>query len=548
MPFVWHAATGRRSAIRTVDGSTGRSAVYLTTRSSISARALFLGLIFGGRSGEGSGFERPFAPHVSATMHSSALFREPDEDKRQSNACTRCRLRVAASLWLESAIRHRERGTIAAGVHSVAQRSADGTASASQLSVSSSLEKNGHEGGGVAKRAPAGGVLRIDVTSATILKAVLAIAVVWLLLQLWPIVLVIAVALMLVGVLAPPIAWLERQGIRRPFAISAVFLGMFTVVALFTGLTAPSLVGQLIAIVERLPQTQAQIADQLERTKVTLPLAKSLRGTESMELMGRLAGGLLSSSTKIIEVVAYAATSLFLSLYLIIDRDRMRGGLFALVPRTFHVRLSRILLNLETIVGGYMRGQVITSVMMGFFTFVVLTTARVPNAVALAAFAGVADVLPYVGALLACGPAVLAAWSRGLPVALAVLVALGTYQEFESRIIVPRIYGKALRLPAATIMIALLVGGKLMGILGALLALPVAAAIRMVIEELRFELPGEEVDDFATRTRDEREERVFLHLASGARAEQAAAIATEIAEARIHDDLAARTTAAENRE
>ncbi|MDP9002800.1 MAG: AI-2E family transporter, partial [Myxococcota bacterium] len=304
----------------------------------------------------------------------------------------------------------------------------------------------------------------------------------------------------------------------------------------------------LISIVERLPQAQAQIADQLERTKLTLPLAQSVRGTQSTELMGTLARGLVSSSTKIIEIVAYAAASLFLSLYLIIDRDRMRGGLFALVPRAFHVRLSRILLNLETIVGGYMRGQAITSVMMGLFTFGVLTVAHVPNAVALAAFAAVADVLPYVGALLACGPAVLAAWSRGLPVALAVLAALATYQEVESRVIVPRIYGKALRLPAATVMIALLVGGKLLGILGALLALPVAAAIRMVVEELRFELPGEEVDDLATRTRDEREERVFRHLAAGARAEEAAAIATEIAEARIHDDLQARTTPGENPE
>jgi predicted PurR-regulated permease PerM len=254
-------------------------------------------------------------------------------------------------------------------------------------------------------------------------------------------------------------------------------------------------------------------------------------------LTGKIGQALVSSSTEIVTFVAYTLTCLFLALYLIIERDRMRGAVFALVPRTFHVRLSRILVNLELIVGGYTRGQVITSVMMAVFTFSVLTIARVPSAVALAAFAGVADVLPYVGGLLACGPAVLAASSRGVPAALAVFISLAAYQEFESRVIVPRIYGRALRLPAATVMIALLVGGKLLGILGALLALPIAAAIRMVVHELRFELPGEDLADSTARKRDEREERVFERLAAGAPAVQAAAIATEIAAARIqrHD-------------
>ena len=98
-------------------------------------------------------------------------------------------------------------------------------------------------------------------------------------------------------------------------------------------------------------------------------------------------------------------SSLFLGLYIMIDRDRLRGGLFAVVPRALHVRLSRILMNLETIVGGYIRGQMLTSVLMSVFTFLLLTACGVENALALAVFAGLADVLPYVGALLSVGPA-----------------------------------------------------------------------------------------------------------------------------------------------
>jgi predicted PurR-regulated permease PerM len=380
--------------------------------------------------------------------------------------------------------------------------------------------------------------MRIELTTSTLVKVVCAIGLIWLLQQLWPIVLVVGSALMLVGMFSPSIAWLERRGIRRGIAITMVFLGLFAALVLFAAVTVPNLVAELTSIIDRLPQTQAEIASVLQKNKLTAPLAQTVRGVGSTELTGKTAQVLLEYSTRAAEIVAYAVTCLFLSLYLIIDRERMRGALFALVPRGFHVRLSRILLNLETIVGGYMRGQFITSIMMAVFTFAVLTIARVPNAVALSAFAGLTDVLPYIGGLLACGPAVLAAWSRGVPAMVAVLLSLAAYQEFESRVIVPRVYGRALRLPPATVMVALLLGGKLLGMLGALLALPVAAAIRMVIEELRFELPGEDVHNTALRRRDEREQRVFEQLAAGAPTEEAAAIATEIASARMKEEEA----------
>jgi hypothetical protein len=101
--------------------------------------------------------------------------------------------------------------------------------------------------------------------------------------------------------------------------------------------------------------------------------------------------------------------------------------------------------------------------------------------------------------------------------------------------LVPRIYGRALKLPSSIVLFALLVGGTLMGIPGALLALPVAAALRMLIAELRVELPGEDIDDSRLRANDERAEREYEERAEGVRAEAAAAIAVEIEEQRVDD-------------
>jgi hypothetical protein len=111
-----------------------------------------------------------------------------------------------------------------------------------------------------------------------------------------------------------------------------------------------------------------------------------------------------------------------------------------------------------------------------------------------------------------------------------VLVLMLAYETFESRVLVPRIYGRALRLPSSVILLSLLAGGVLYGIAGALLALPVAAAVLMLIEELRVELPGqqEQAEDVETKERDDRGEEEYERRAEGMPAEQAAAIAVEI--------------------
>ena len=379
-------------------------------------------------------------------------------------------------------------------------------------------------------------VLKMELNGRTALIAVLTLAGVWLFLQLWQILLVVVVALMFVGMLNPFVDKLEKRGLGRGYAIAVVFGALFVVVAGFCALTIPNLVTQVADVVDKLPESQERIARELDGTRFGTPLAASLRALHPGELGTKAQQYGITYAPRVVEIAAYAATSFFLALYLMLDRDRMRGALFSLVPRSYHVRLSRVLMNLEIIVGGYMRGQAITSLLMAVFTFAVLTIAGVHNALALALFAGVADVLPYIGALLACGPAALAALSQGTTVALIVLVVLAVYQEFESRVIVPRVYGEVLRLPAASVMIALLIGGKLLGILGALLALPIAAGIRMMIAELRVELPGEEVDDPELRAKDELAEREFAVRAAGHPAVEAAAIATEIAVERHDED------------
>jgi len=371
---------------------------------------------------------------------------------------------------------------------------------------------------------------RFELAPKTLVVLVFVVASLWLLIRLWPVLLVLVIALIVAGTLSPAVRWLEQRRVRRGFGIVIVFTIFIIIGLLVVVLTVPMLVSQAVALLENEPVLRARLADYLAGFHLTAPLATWLRGLEADALTGAIGATAFGFSLRVSGAVAYGLSALFLGLYIIIDRDRLRGGLFALVPRSHHIRLSRIMMNLETIVVAYIRGQMVTCLLMALFTFGLLKACGVENALALAAFAGLADVLPYIGPLLSAVPAVVAVLSSGPVVIVVVLVLMLAYGEFESRVLIPRIYARALRLPSSLVLFALLTGGTLMGILGAILALPVAATLMMLIEELRVELPGEQTQmaDTHLHEADDRDEELYERRTAGVGAEQAAAIAAEI--------------------
>lgn len=373
-------------------------------------------------------------------------------------------------------------------------------------------------------------VIRIELSPKTMITLLLVIGGLWILNQLLPVILVLMAALIIVGTISPAVQWLEVHRIPRSLGIAIVFTLLVSATVLFITLTIPSLMLQATNLLEQEPAARVRMANWLAGSPLTKPLAEILRKVHSGDLVRMAASSAIEFSARAIAIFAYILSSVFLALYIMIDRDRLRGGLYLVVPRSHHIRLSRVMANLETIVCAYIRGQAITCFFMGAFVFILLSVCGVSNALAIAVFAGVADVLPYIGALLSVGAVSAAALDRGPMIVIIVLALMLLYEEFESRVIVPRIYGRALRLPSSVILFSLLAGSVLLGISGALLALPVAAAVLMLFEELRVELPGqhEQAEDVRIRERDNRGEEEYERRSEGMPAEQAAAIAVEI--------------------
>jgi predicted PurR-regulated permease PerM len=371
--------------------------------------------------------------------------------------------------------------------------------------------------------------IRVEIAPRTILLLLLVVAGIWLAVQLETVLIVVMIALVVVGTLDPTVAWFERHGIRRGRALVLIFVLIAALIAGVVLLTVPPLVGQLLHLIEDAPHGRDKLIEWLRQYKLARPLVQTVRAIPVNDLVVRAGNTMVGYSADILTLVGFAISTTFLAIYLLADPVRARGLVFAMVPRTHHIKLARILIELKVIVGGYMRGQLITSVAMAVFAFGVLEVFRVDDALALALFAGMTDIIPFIGGYVASLPAIVAVSSSGTVAVLIVTALMFAYQEFESRILVPRVYGKVLRLPPAVVVVSLLVGGTLLGIVGALLALPIAAGLQMVVRELRVELPGETPPDATTRARDERAEHIYEQLSEGATAADAGVIAAELA-------------------
>lgn len=373
-------------------------------------------------------------------------------------------------------------------------------------------------------------VIRVEIAPWTIISIVLVVSGLWVFARLLPVILVLVMALMIVGTLGPAVDWLEQRRVRRDVGIAIVFTVLFVGTVLLFVLTIPELVNQVRSLISMEPALRERLAEWFARSPLTANLADTLRNVQYDALIKSSATSVLTFFTLVVEGVAYGVGAIFLALYMMLDRDRLRGALFAVVPRTHHIRLSRILVNLQTIVGGYIRGQAITCALMAAFMFILLTACGIPNALIIAVFGGLADVLPYIGIFITMAPAVAAALPFGAAITLVVFVLMLAYEEFESRVLVPVVYGRALRLPSSVVLFSLIAGATLFGIIGALLALPVAATILMLIDKLRVELPGEteQAGDTEMRKKDERSELEYTRRTEGMPAEEASAIAVEM--------------------
>jgi predicted PurR-regulated permease PerM len=321
--------------------------------------------------------------------------------------------------------------------------------------------------------------VRHDVPVRTILTVAGVLAGLWLLAQLWTLLLTVFIALLLTAALDPPVSRLERRGVPRVASVAIIVLALAGLVA-----------GALVLVVPSLVEQGTQFADALPGYLDRLQLFAYANPELIARLQGAAGGGeinpqaiasrFLAAGAGLFRGISAFLIVLVMTAYLLVDGERIYDWSVRYLPQDHRVRVRQALPEISRVVSGYLLGQVLTSLLFGGFTYVVLTVLGVPQPLLLALLAAVADAIPVVGAVIATVPAVLLALTVS-PLAAGIVLALYlAYQQIENYVIVPRVYRGTLELHPFAVLLAVLVGAQLLGVLGVLLALPIAAAVPVI--------------------------------------------------------------------
>jgi predicted PurR-regulated permease PerM len=331
--------------------------------------------------------------------------------------------------------------------------------------------------------------LRIPFT--TLLKVALTLLLCVCVIKLWPVILMIVVAILLAVMLDPLVVFGERHRVRRGFGVIVIAIVLLGLIVAFFAVLVPRMTSEIGDITKQLPQLEQAVAS---RFPFTVPYIKDLRGGPPPELKSWFTRGLIFSKYAI-EGITAAIFVLVLALYLLIEGRTAFEWLISLAPKNKRPRWRTTAIEMSGVVLAYMRGQVITCFICAGWAYLVLILLRIPAALPLALIAFIADLLPVVGTIAMTVPAVLLALTASPIKALLVLAGYLLYHFVESYFIVPRVYGKEMRLSTLTVLLAIMIGGSLQGAAGAILILPFVAAYP-IIERLwlRDQLPEDTVE------------------------------------------------------
>lgn len=334
---------------------------------------------------------------------------------------------------------------------------------------------------------------KLRIPFSTLLKVALAFLLVVIVVKLWPVLIMVFIAALIAAVLAPMADWMESHGTRHSLVITAISLLLLAILILVFLVLVPAISRQVLEISGELPKMEKEIVTRFPFARPLLAEFHSAKAPTAPQLRGWLTRG-LAVGKYALEGFTALIFILVLAVYLLIEGKTTAEWLISFAPKAQRGRFERLRGELGGVMLAYMRGQLITCLLCAGWAYLVLLVLRVPGALTLAAIAFVADLVPVVGTIAMTIPAVLLALTVGPLRALLVAVAYLFYHFAESYFIVPRVYGKQMRLSTLTVLLAIAVGGTLQGAIGAILVLPLVAAYPIVERIfLREELPADTV-------------------------------------------------------
>lgn len=325
--------------------------------------------------------------------------------------------------------------------------------------------------------------IKIDISTATLFKFFGIIILIAFLFAIRNVILMLFVVLIIVVALDPLVAKLEKSKVPRWISAFFIYLAIISFFILAFYLIIPPVVEQIAAFTNNLPYYTDQISPLYKSITAHVTDWQKILGTVSQNLNG-VTSSIFDATKIFFGGIASFVTIIIISYYLLLERPQAEKFLISLIPEKKRDLAAKIIEGIGYKIGGWMRGQFSLSFIMGTSTAIISALAGIPYALVLGLIAALLEIFPVVGVTIVGILVVSSTWFFGgfikAMIVLAVFVGL---HQLESSVFIPKIMGKAVELSPAVILAALLIGGTLAGIPGAILAIPAAAGIAVFLKE-----------------------------------------------------------------
>ena len=286
---------------------------------------------------------------------------------------------------------------------------------------------------------------------------------------LWDVLVIMFIAFLLTAALLPIVRWLKIRKVPRVVSAVLLVIGLFVIPLILLASVGPTIIEQG----KELSINTPQLVEQLE-TRLDMDLSQEIQDRFTNN-SGQLAAGIFSVTSSVLKLVASLILVLVITVYWLIYYDSANAAIIKLLAtsKRRERQITKTITSLENRLGSWVKAQILISLAVGLLTWLVLALIGVPYAGVLAVIAGLLEIIPTLGPILAAIPALLIALTVSPQLFITVLIAYVAIQQFESYVIAPRLLGQTVKLNPFVILLSLIIGTKLLGITGALIAVPV---------------------------------------------------------------------------
>ncbi|MDP1709878.1 MAG: AI-2E family transporter [Candidatus Komeilibacteria bacterium] len=324
--------------------------------------------------------------------------------------------------------------------------------------------------------------ITVHVSSMSIIKVLLVFLVLAFIYLVWDIVVLLFVSLLFAASLSPAINWLETKKIPRAGGLLLIYIGVLLLISLVVVLIIPPIAGQINQLAFNFPFYYEKVIQSFGSLKLQTDVAATLQQslTSVGQSLSSYTGSVVGTISGLFGGVAIFMTVLVLTFYFAVKKDGLQNFVLSVTPLKYQKYAVNMFLRIQDKLGMWLRGQLLLSGIIFLVTYIGLLILGVKYALVLALIAGITEAIPFIGPFIGAVPAVFLAFLQSPLKGVFVIILYIVVQQLENNIIVPKVMQKAVGLNPIVVMVAILLGAKLAGILGAILAIPVTTAAMVV--------------------------------------------------------------------